>query len=114
MPASIVSNVGTPQSAYINMAFATALQALVRDAFGNPVGGGVSVTFAAPISGASGTFSASGTVTTNASGKATAPTFTANALGGSYTVSATVSGVVSPANFSLTNDPDGIFRDGFE
>src|SRR5260221_695004 len=70
--ASIVSIAGTPQSSAVTAAFATALQALVRDAFSNPISG-VSVTFTAPGSGASGTFGGSATVTTNASGVATAP-----------------------------------------
>ncbi len=43
------------------------------------------------------------TETTNASGVATAPTFTANATVGSYTVTASVSGVATSASFSLTN-----------
>src|SRR5205814_529120 len=73
-----------------------------RDASSNPVPG-VSVTFAAPGSGASGAFSSSSTVTTNSSGIATAPAFTANTTAGSYTVTATTAGVGSPASFSLTN-----------
>jgi hypothetical protein len=35
---------------------------------------------------------------------ATAPAFTANATAGSYSVTATVSGVATPASFSLTNN----------
>ena len=106
-PASVTATAGTPQSAAINAAFATALQATVKDAGGNVLAG-VTVTFTAPSSGASGVFTGSGTatanVTTNASGVATAPTFTANGTaGGPYTVAATVSGVAAPANFSLTN-----------
>ena len=74
---------------------------------------GVSVTFTAPTSGASGTFAAcSGgnpsanecVVTTNSNGLATASTFTANTTaGGPYTVAATTTGVTGSANFSLTN-----------
>ena len=45
--ASIAASAGTPQSATVNTAFATALQAIVKDANGNPLSG-VSVTFAAP------------------------------------------------------------------
>ena len=40
---------------------------------------------------------------TNGSGVATAPTLTANATAGSYTVTASAPGVATPANFSLTN-----------
>ncbi len=68
---------------------------------------GVVVTFAAPTSGASGTFAgAVNTATTNANGVATAPVFTANGTaGGPYSVTASVSGVTNPASFSLTNLP---------
>jgi hypothetical protein len=102
-PASITATAGTPQSATINTAFTTAFKATVKDAGGNVLSG-VSVTFAAPGSGASGTFTGSATVTTDSSGVATAPTFTANAIAGSYTVTATAAGVATPANFSLTNN----------
>jgi hypothetical protein len=43
------------------------------------------------------------TATTNASGVATAPVFTANGTAGTYTVTAKAGGVAAPANFSLTN-----------
>ena len=79
--ATISATAGTPQSATINLAFLTALQATVRDAGNNPVPG-VTVTFTAPGSGASGTFAVTGTnvatAPTNASGIASAPAFTAN------------------------------------
>ncbi len=101
-PASITSVAGTPQSATIGAAFAAALQALVKDSGGNVLSG-VSVTFTAPASGASGAFGGSATVTTNASGIATAPAFTANSTAGAYTVTASVAGVSAPANFALTN-----------
>ncbi len=101
-PASVTATVGTPQSATVNTAFATALQATVKDGSGNPLSG-VSVTFAAPASGASATFGASATVTTNASGVATAPALTGNGQAGGYTVTASVAGVTTPASFSLTN-----------
>ncbi len=100
--ASIASSGGTPQSAVEGAAFATALQAVVKDSGGNPVSG-VSVTFAAPGSGASGTFTGPATVTTNGSGIAVAPTFTANSVAGSYTVTASAAGVSGTASFSLTN-----------
>src|SRR6267142_860006 len=103
-PASITATAGTPQNATINTAFATQLQATVRDASNNPLGG-ITVTFAAPTSGASGTFTgAVNTATTNAQGVATAPVFTANSTaGGPYNVTASVIGVSTPATFSLTN-----------
>ncbi len=103
--ASITATAGTPQNATINTAFATQLQATVKDAESNPVSG-VTVTFAAPGSGASGAFAGGViTATTNAGGVATAPAFTANATTGSYTVTAKVAGVAAAADFLLTNNP---------
>ncbi len=101
-PASVTATAGTPQSATVSTAFATALQATVKDASGNPLSG-VTVTFATPTSGASATLGGSATVATNASGLATAPALTANGQAGSYTITASVSGVTTPASFSLTN-----------
>src|ERR1051326_1506695 len=107
-PASITATAGTPQSPGGITSFPTALAAIVKDSSNNPVSG-VTVTFAAPASGASGSFTGRGLTTTssttNSSGIATAPTFTANRTAGSYTVTATVSGVSAPANFNLTNSP---------
>ena len=101
--ASITATAGTPQNATINTVFTTQLQATIKDSFNNPVSG-VTVAFTAPGSGASGTFAGGvNTATTNALGVATAAVFTANGTAGSYTVAASVSGVASPANFSLTN-----------
>ncbi len=103
--ASIVSTAGTHQDAVVGTAFATALQATVNDQYGDPVSG-VSVTFAAPMTGPTGTFeggTTTATAMTNSLGIATAPALTANTLAGSYTVTATVSGVSSSASFALTN-----------
>src|SRR5450631_3392827 len=100
-PASVTANAGsTPQSATINTAFANPLSVTVRDAGNNPVPG-VTVSFAAPGIGASATLTPSSAVT-NASGVASV-TATANATVGSYSVTASVVGVVTPATFSLTN-----------
>ncbi|MCL5885089.1 MAG: polysaccharide deacetylase family protein [Deltaproteobacteria bacterium] len=103
---SVSASGGTPQSAIVNTAFTTPLQATVTDS-GTPVGG-VTVTFTAPGSGAGGAFSG-GSLTanavTNSNGVATAPTLTANGQAGTYTVTAGVSGVATPAVFSLTNNP---------
>jgi hypothetical protein len=103
-PSSITATAGTPQSAIINTAFVSQLQATVKDSFNNPVGG-VTVTFAAPTSGASGTFAGgANTAITNAQGIATSVVFTANSIaGGPYNVTASVAGVATPASFSLTN-----------
>ncbi len=104
-PAQISAILGTPQSATVNTAFGTALEAKVTDQFGNAEPS-VTVTFAAPSSGASGTFGGATSVTTDSNGDATAPTFTANTTAGSYTVTASTSGVSPDASFSLTNTPD--------
>ena len=70
---------------------------------------GVTVTFSAPLSGASGTFAKTGTTTetdtTDSTGVATSSAFTANANAGTYTVSATTPGASTPTGFSLTNNP---------
>jgi hypothetical protein len=105
---------GTPQTAIVGTAFATGLQVALANSDGCPVtidGAGVPVTFGAPASGASGVFStdAAGTavVGADATGAAAAPPFAANAVVGSYTVTATSRyGTVS---FSLTNAPAGVW-----
>jgi F5/8 type C domain/Bacterial Ig-like domain (group 1)/Domain of unknown function DUF11 len=99
-PASITATGGTPQSASIGTAFLIPLQVTVKDSGGNPVSG-VTVTFSAPVSGASAVLSA-GSVATDANGLASV-TATANGSLGSYTVTATA-GALS-ASFSLTNTP---------
>jgi hypothetical protein len=104
-PATIITWNGTPQSTAANTNFQVALVAVVRDANGNGVSGST-VTFTAPGGGAAGaTFSgsATATATTNGSGAATAPTLTANGVGGTYSVTATVAGVAGSAIFSMTN-----------
>ena len=105
---AIATQSGTPQFTLVNSNFAP-LVAKVTNSGGNPVPG-VQVTFAAPASGASGSFAScaggnphpySCVVTTDASGLATASTFTAGGAPGPFTVTATATGVVTPANFSL-------------
>ena len=90
----------------ISAAFATTLKATVKDAGGNGVSG-TTVTFTAPSSGASGTFTGGSTTAslpTDSTGSATAPTFTANSTaGGPYNVTATATGLTTPVNFTLTN-----------
>ncbi|MDX6406725.1 MAG: trimeric autotransporter adhesin [Blastocatellia bacterium] len=99
---SITATAGTPQSAVINSAFATALKATVKESGNNQ--SGIPVTFTAPGSGASGTFSGSATVNTDASGVATAPAFTANGTaGGPYNVIASLGTGLPIAAFALTN-----------
>jgi hypothetical protein len=106
-PANIITVVfGSGQSALVNKAFAAPLQALVTDGTGHPLAG-ITVTFTAPGSGASGTF-ANGSTTendvTDSSGVATSSMFTANTTAGVYTVTATASSALATtANFVLTN-----------
>jgi streptogramin lyase len=103
-PASITASAGTPQSAMVETAFSTPLQAMVEDENGDPVSG-ATVIFSAPFSGAGGSFTGNVSVTTNSSGVATAPAFTANTIAGNYIVTATVAGVSGGATFNLTNTP---------
>jgi hypothetical protein len=104
VPATITLSSGNSQSATIGTAFGTGLEVTVTDAGGVAISGS-SVTFTAPASGASGTFSNSSsaiTVSTNVNGLANAGIFTANGTPGSYSVSVTDS-PAAPASFSLTN-----------
>ncbi len=105
VPVNMTANSNTtPQSAAAGSAFADALAVTVTDSGGKPVAG-VSVTFTAPSSGASGTFQGGGasfTAMTNSSGIATAPAFTANAAAGTYSVTATSAGLPT-VSFALTN-----------
>ena len=90
---------GSPQSVAVRLSFSP-LGVLVQDALGNPLQG-IAVTFGAPSSGASATL-ASGSAPTDTSGKAQVGA-TANAIVGSYSVSAGASCASSPVQFSLTN-----------
>jgi len=113
-PASIIATVGTPQNTNMGGAFTIPLQALVTDPGGHPVAG-TTVTFTAPTSGPSASFNSSptATVTTDANGIATAPTPIANAFPGTYSVTASVTGVSVPAVFTLTNISPGGITVGF-
>jgi hypothetical protein len=95
-PASIAVTGGSGQSTVVNTGFSNPLSVMVKDAGGNVVSG-ATVTFAAPASGASATFSST-TATTNSSGIATV-TAVANTIAGSYNVSAAVTGVPALAIF---------------
>jgi uncharacterized protein (TIGR03437 family) len=98
--ASITADLsGTPQSARVNTAFLAPLLVNVTDAHGNPIGG-VAVSYSAPGSGPSALLSAAANVT-NAQGQ-TSVTAVANAVAGSYTVTASLAGGGS-ATFNLTN-----------
>jgi uncharacterized repeat protein (TIGR01451 family) len=102
---AITATAGTPQNTSVNTAFTTALKATVTES--GTAKSGISVTFTAPGSGASGTFpgpSTTAVVSTDGSGVATAPTFTANAIGGSYNVIASIGTGQPTATFALTNN----------
>lgn len=100
VPAALAPGNPGPYTAVVAQAVTPALAVRVLDALGDPVPG-VTVTFAAPASGASATF-ASNPIATDANGVATVAA-TANTLVGTYNVTATVSGVPSPLTFALTN-----------
>ena len=104
--ASIYAFSGTPQRAAPHTTFGLPFQVTVLDSIGTPVSDTL-VTFSAPASGASGTFTDTDTYTTTSvtteSGFASAVSFTANYSTGTYTVTATVGDVVTPANFLLNN-----------
>jgi protocatechuate 3,4-dioxygenase beta subunit len=104
---------GTPQTAIVGTAFASALQVALSNSDGCPVtsaAAGTSVTFSAPSSGASGVFSTSASSTAvvgaDASGAVAAPPFTANTAAGSYTV--TASSQYGSVSFALTNTVAGV------
>jgi hypothetical protein len=104
IPAALIPIAGAGQSTQINTQFPVQLQAKVTDASNTPISG-VLVTFTAPTSGASLTFSTGGTtvnVVTNAVGIATAPLMTANGVAGSYSVIASVAGLPT-VGFTLSN-----------
>jgi hypothetical protein len=105
LAAAIAPAGGTPQGAVASAAFPNQFQALVTDSVGRPLSD-QQVTFQAPTTGTTGVFAgnvSSYITQTNASGIATATAFTANGLIGSYTVTATVGDVTTPATFQLKN-----------
>ncbi len=102
VPSAITASAGTPQTATVLTAFATPLQVTVTDPKGLPYAN-ATVTFTVPASGASATLS-SATAMTNDSGVASI-TAMANGVAGTYNVSASVTGVTTPAVFVLTNAP---------
>jgi hypothetical protein len=105
VPTTLTVQSGSPQTAAVGTTYAVPLAVLVKDSGGHPMQG-ASVTFTAPANGPSGSFSGGGTVATaatDASGVATAPSLTANALTGSFTVTASVA--VLSASLGLTNTP---------
>jgi outer membrane protein OmpA-like peptidoglycan-associated protein len=90
----------TPQSTRVTTAFALPLGVVVKDQYSNPVSG-VAVTYAVAAAGASCTLTATPPAT-DAQGQASVVAI-ANSQQGTYTATATVSGVAAPARFDLTN-----------
>jgi hypothetical protein len=105
-PASITAGIGSGQATPVGTVFTLGLAVSVDDASGNPLSN-VAVTFVAPTSGASGTFSTNAlhaiTVETDSAGIAVAPAFVANESAGGYVVTATVAGYAPSAAFALVN-----------
>ena len=117
VPSGLAAVSGSGQSADIGTQFATPLVAIVRDGSGNGVAG-INVTFAAPATGPSVSFAATGgttqTVTTGSDGLARSSVMTANTTTSTYTggssfssymVTASASGLPG-TSFSLSNRRD--------
>src|SRR5581483_10099939 len=95
-----------PQAAGLGKAFGAALVVNVTDSQTVPVQGATVTLTIVPNGDAGASFPGNVTtaqVITDINGLALAPTITANQFVGSYTVTATVPGVSSPAVFDLTN-----------
>jgi Carboxypeptidase regulatory-like domain/Prenyltransferase and squalene oxidase repeat len=99
--AGIIATGGTPQSVTITEPYPIQLEATVRDTVNNPLPN-VLVTFVAPNSGASVTFTSGNTATTDSLGRASVPV-TANATTGAFQVVATTPNATGQAIFDLTN-----------
>jgi hypothetical protein len=95
-------NSGSPQTTSVANTFAAPLQVTVSSAPGEPVGPAGVITVIPPATGAGLSMSAPFTLTTDASG-VVSTTATANDIAGSYRVTVTARGVITPAVFSLTN-----------
>ena len=108
LPYSMAANSGDQQSAVVGHVYTSSLQVTMTDSLGNPLAG-LAVTFTAPTSGATVNFaspcsgSTSCMVTTNSSGVATSPTFTAAGAAGPVTITTSAYGVPSPPSFTLDN-----------
>jgi Zn-dependent metalloprotease len=104
-PVYVLPYQGADQYIHVGLAAGVDPAAVVVDAAGAPVAG-VQVSFTAPTAGPRGTFS-NGTnqisATTNSHGIADAGPFISGTIEGSYAVTATVSGLSSPALFTFLN-----------
>ncbi|HEX4679950.1 MAG TPA: hypothetical protein VH210_12195 [Gaiellaceae bacterium] len=105
-PAAIAAGVAASESTPAGSRFPIRLAVTVTDANSNPVRG-ARVTFTAPARGPKGHFGKRARiarVTTNASGIAVAPVFTAGRVPGGYVVTAGVAGAKRAAAFALVNE----------
>jgi uncharacterized repeat protein (TIGR01451 family) len=93
---------GSPQQALTGGDFAQPLQVTVGNAGNEPVGPGGLVVFTPPQAGAGIDVYTPFTITTDASG-VVSTTATANEVAGSYGVSVTTRGALTPTTFVLTN-----------
>ncbi len=101
---TIAPNTPIAQNALVNTQFGSVLSATVLSN-GTAVAG-TTVTFSAPGSGAGGTFAGgnpTATGTTDSTGTATSPAFTANGTVGTYNVIASAPSTQATALFSLSN-----------
>lgn len=100
---TIAATSGTPQSTDVNTPFANPLKVTVTayDPLLTNLAGGI-VTFRAPTTGASATFS-SLTATLAADGTASVTATANSTVGGPYNVTTSASGITAPASFALTN-----------
>ncbi len=102
---SIAAATGSGQRAAMGTAFTSPLTVRVLDQYSNPIA--ATVTFTAPSAGASATLSAPNCTSSATATPAGSCSVTATANGTlsttAYSVSAAVSGVATPATFSLTN-----------
>jgi protocatechuate 3,4-dioxygenase beta subunit len=112
-PNELVIMGGSPQTAQLGQQFQSNLQVALANTNGCPLTGsygGTPISFVAPTSGASGTFSASAsssvTVGADANGMAVAPPFRANDAAGSYQVEAV--STYGTVRLSLTNTASGV------
>lgn len=107
LAASLVASEGGGQSAMSGSTYAQPLRAKVVDANGNPVqGASVSFVIGTGASGASAAFAGAGaqvSAVTNSAGLASSPALVANGSSGSFTATASTSGVVTVATFALAN-----------
>ena len=99
---ALAATSGSGQSALVNTAFTNSLIATLTES--GQLVSGVQLTFTAPGSGASASFTSTNPATTDSNGQASV-TATANATPGSYNVTAnTTPGLATPASFSLMNN----------